>query len=489
MSTLENLQPQGLWNWFAKICGIPHPSYHEEELVAYVANWAKEKGYYGGQDKVGNLRLVKPASPGKDHLPSVCLQAHFDMVPQSDKEFDFLTQPITPVVKGNYVYADETTLGADNGIGLASILAIFDDEELVHGPLEAILTRNEEVSMIGAFQLQENWLQSDYLINTDSEEIGELYLGCAGGYDVELSRAYEFKALKPESKLYRVSLSGFRGGHSGCDIHTNRESAIQYLNKALFLTYQDVKFNICEYFSGQALNAISREATAVLVVRAENQEAFKQAWAKASATVLSIVKLAEENGEFKTEFLGTAEEHPEYKRISCSLMPNLLGFLVNIPNGVRRKSDVFADTIETSLSVGVVRLNQEEGFSYKILARSTNDDANYLQVLELQALAQMGGFDCKYHGRYPGWQPEKNAFSDFVAKTYAEVMNKDISVKVIHAGLECGIIKGHYPNMKIVSIGPNIYNPHTPKEHVDIASTAQYYETLRQILGNLEQML
>lgn len=313
----EDLQPAGLWKWFGKICSIPHPSFNEEKLVEFVINWAKDKGYFAGQDKVGNVRLLKPATQGKESYPRVCLQAHFDMVPQanSNKQHDFLKDPIVPVIKNGYVYADDTTLGADNGIGLASILAIFDDDTLEHGPLEALLTVDEEVSMIGAVELQENWLESEFMINTDTEEIGELYLGCAGGYDIGFLKDYEFKALKENSSLYKLALRGLRGGHSGCDIHTNRESAIKYLNLVLFLTLQEVKFNLCEYFSGQAVNAIAREAECVVAVTQQNKDKFEEVLARVSQQVRSVIAHAEQESQFEMDYLGQAEQLTEYKRL------------------------------------------------------------------------------------------------------------------------------------------------------------------------------
>lgn len=484
MSALSNLQPKLLWDWFARICAIPHPTFHEEAIVEYVSNWAKEKGFFVGQDQAGNVLIRKPATPGKENVPSVCIQAHFDMVPQAnaDKQHDFTKDPIVPRVEGDYVYATDTTLGADNGIGLAAVLALFDDDSFEHGPLEGLLTRSEEVGMLGAVGLQENWLQSEYFINTDSEEWGDVYLGCAGGKDLNLTQTYDWKPVKEGSTLVTLRLTGFRGGHSGADIHTNRESAIRYLNKLLFAVYQEVKFNFVDYYAGQARNAICREATAVFAVTKDNLEAFKASLAKFLPIVQDVFKDAEKEGKFEVEY---SSDIAGKTRLSCSDMPNLLRFLVNLPNGLLRYSDVFPGITETSLSVGLVRINPQDQFYYKILARSLKDDALHLLTNEIKGYCELAGFNYNESGFYTGWVPEHTAFSNFVIQRYEQLIGKKVGVNVIHAGLECGIIKGHYPNLKILSLGPNLHNPHTPKEHVEISSTEGFYKLLVDLLANL----
>lgn len=482
-----DLKPTLLWKWFNTICNIPHPSYHDETLAQYVVDWAKSNNLWVEQDQVGNVLIRKPATPGYENVPSIALQAHFDMVPQAgtNKKHDFLVDPITPVIEGKFLYADNTTLGADNGIGLASILAVLEDKTLEHGPIEAILTRNEEVGMEGAIGLAENWLQSEYMINTDTEEWGELYLGCAGGSDLTFSKEYTFKPLKEKSKLFKIELGGFRGGHSGCDIHTNRESAIKYLTKLLYALYCRVKFNFCELYSGQARNAISREAYALVAVTENNIDNFEKAFSELAIKIKSIFTLAEPQGEYNLKEINIDEK---VLRLSCSDMPSLLNFLVLVPNGVLRYSDEFTNTVESSLSCGILRLNPKDGFKYKILSRSNSDVANELFANEMQALASFSNLNLIVSGTYSGWKPELNNFTNFVTDRYKLATQGDVKVKVIHAGLECGIIKGHYPNMKLVSIGPDIHNPHTPHEHTRIESVELYYNLLVDILANFKSL-
>ncbi|RIY34861.1 beta-Ala-His dipeptidase [Psittacicella gerlachiana] len=486
-SNIKELNPKLLWKWFDTICSIPHPSYHDDQLADFIYNWSKEKGLFVEKDEAGNLLIRKPATAGYENVPSIALQAHIDMVPQADshKEHNFLTDPISPVIDGEYLYADNTTLGADNGIGVASILAILDDDQLQHGPIEGLLTRNEEVGMEGAIGLAENWLKSEYLINTDTEEWGQLYLGCAGGADLTFHREYTFKPLKENSKVFTISLKGFRGGHSGCDIHTNRESAIKYLSKLLYAMYRNVKFNLVDLYSGQARNAIPRESYATVAVVAEKEAVFLQAFQEAQEKLSSIFKLAETNGKYT---LTPVEQTENLLRLSCLDMPNLLNFLVLVPNGVLRFSDEFANTVESSLSCGVLRLNPNDGFKYKILARSTVDVANQLFCDEMFAISQLTQIPLTVSGVYSGWTPTFNEFTTYVENEYKKAVDGEVEVKVIHAGLECGILQGHYPNLKIVSIGPDIHNPHTPKERVHIESVAKYYQLLLNILKNLKNL-
>ncbi|RIY33099.1 hypothetical protein CKF54_03360 [Psittacicella hinzii] len=486
-SSILNLNPTLLWKWFNTICSIPHPSYHDEPLAEYIFNWAKQQNLFVEKDSAGNILIRKPATAGYEKVPSIAIQAHLDMVPQadSDKQHDFLVDPITPVIKDDYLYADNTTLGADNGIGVASILAVLEDNSLEHGPIEALLTRNEEVGMEGVIGLAENWLESKLLINTDTEEWGELYLGCAGGSDLTFHKDLEFKPLKENSKVYKISLTGFRGGHSGCDIHTNRESAIRYLNKLLYSIYRKVKFNFIDLYAGQARNAIPREAYATVAVTNENHASFLDQLQKAIEKFTNSFKLAEVNGKYSFTELEVAENH---KRISCSQMPTLLNFLVLVPNGVVRYSDEFENTTETSLSAGVMRLNQEDGFKYLILSRSVIDSSNEILAEEMQALAELTGIKLSVSGTYSSWTPEYNDFTRYVENEYNKAVGGKVKVKVIHAGLECGILKGHYPEMKVVSIGPDIHNPHTPKEHVKISSVENYYNLLINLLKNARDL-
>ncbi|MFC6276157.1 beta-Ala-His dipeptidase [Psittacicella hinzii] len=485
-NNILDLNPKLLWKWFNTICSIPHPSYHDQALVNYIVNWAQQQNLDVSTDKAGNVLIRKAASPGYENVPCLALQAHSDMVPQanSDKQHDFLVDPIVPVINGDFLYADNTTLGADNGIGLASALAVLEDPNLKHGPIEVLVTRTEEVGMEGAINLANDWLTAEYMINTDTEEWGELYLGCAGGSDLTFTKELNFKPLKENAKVVKLSLTGFRGGHSGCDIHTNRENAIKCLSKLLYAMYREVKFNFIDLYAGQARNAIPREAYATVMVTEQNYQRFLEAYQANTAKLLSIYGLAEPDGKFILE----EQAADNQRRLSCSDMPNLLRFLVLVPNGILRQSDEFANTVESSLSGGILRLNPTDGFKYKILARSTVDTANALFGNEMYALADLTCLTLTISGTYSGWRPETSDFTKFVEKVYNQHNQQQVAVKVIHAGLECGIIKGHYPNMQLVSIGPDIFNPHTPKEHCRISSVEKYYNLIVDLIQNFKEL-
>lgn len=493
MSKITDLEPKLLWKWFDTICSIPHPSYHEEALVAHVVEWSKERGFFVKQDQAGNVLLRKPATAGHEDVPSVCLQAHFDMVPekQPNHEHDFLVDPIQPRIVDGHLYATNTTLGADNGIGVASILALFEDDSLEHGALEAILTRNEEVGMEGARNLEPNMLQSKLMINTDTEEWGYLYLGCAGGVDITFSKNYDLRPLKPDSKVFEITLGGFYGGHSGCDIHKERLNAIVHLFKFLHSLYQNVKFNVMYLHAGQARNAIPRDAVVRLAVTSENAPKFAKVFEVERPLYLKT--LAAEAGASIEIVEVDPQTLANTDRISCKDMPNLLETMINMPNGVIQyvKDEAFAGTVETSLSVGVLRFDPEQSseFKYKILARSL-DNAELIKLESmLNFYAQDKGFDFNSSNMYSGWKPEYTDFSRFVTQEYTNTIGKPCEVRVIHAGLECGIIKGIYPDLEVVSVGPNIYNPHTPSESTEISSVAEYYQLLINILTNMKQLV
>ena len=449
MSEITTLQPQLLWKWFDQICAIPHPSHHEDALATFIVNWAKEKQFFAERDEAGNVLIRKPATAGMENSQPVVLQAHLDMVPQANEcnPHNFTQDPIRPYIDGDWVKAQGTTLGADNGIGLSSTLAVLESTDIAHPPLEVLLTMTEETGMDGAVHLRRNWLKSEILINTDTEEIGEIYIGCAGGVNanVELPVHRETNSL---NHTLQINLKGLRGGHSGCDIHTTRANAIKVLARLLAkLSQNQPHFALAEIRGGSIRNAIPREAAATLCFNHD----------------VESIKSAVKNFEvLLNEELAIAE-------------PNLT-----------LTADVIKNVVESSLSIGVLK-TLEDKIKGTILIRSLIESGKEYVGETLTSLAELTGATVEFSGSYPGWKPVNDtAILALMKKHYAEVLGKEPEIKVIHAGLECGLLKEHYPNIEMISVGPTIRNAHSPDEKVQISTVQTYWELLTKVLANIK---
>ncbi|MFZ7130025.1 aminoacyl-histidine dipeptidase [Avibacterium avium] len=484
MSEIQQLQPTLLWKWFDQICAIPHPSYHEEALANFIVNWAKEKQFFVERDEVGNILIRKPASTGMENRPTVVLQAHLDMVPQAneDTQHDFQKDPIQPYIEGEWVTAKGTTLGADNGIGLASALAALEEENLAHPELEVLLTMTEEQGMEGAIGLRPNWLKSQIMINTDTEENGEIYIGCAGGVNADLSVPVQ-KISNPYAHSYELVLKGLRGGHSGVDIHTGRVNAVKALVRFLAHLKQDhpqIDFAISQIKGGSVRNAIPREAFVTLCFDGD----------------LAPLQSAVENFEvlLKTE-LAIAEPN-----LSLFLQPvekpahifdshsqnNIINLFNALPNGVIRYSDAVENVVETSLSLGVLKTSDNQ-VNATILIRSLIESGKYYVQEMLKSLTALCGASVNFAGNYPGWEPHPDSkILALTSQIYADILGHQPEIKVIHAGLECGLLKKIYPNLDVVSIGPTIINAHSPDEKVHIPAVQTYWQLLTRILAEVK---
>ncbi|HCU0880324.1 TPA: beta-Ala-His dipeptidase, partial [Morganella morganii] len=356
MSELSQLFPQPLWDIFAKICSIPHPSYHEEQLAAHIIEWAKEKEFHVERDSVGNILIRKPASKGLENRKAVVLQAHLDMVPQknNDTAHDFEKDPIQPYIDGDWVTAKGTTLGADNGIGMASALAVLADDSVKHGPLEVLLTMTEEAGMDGAFGLQPGWLQADILINTDSEEEGEIYMGCAGGIDVTTTLALSREAVPAGYSIFTLTLKGLKGGHSGGDIHLGLGNANKSLARFLAGHAAELGARLVDFQGGTLRNAIPREGHITLAVPAD-----KAAQLKSLAQTFEAL-LREELAQKEKNLVVTLEAATAAQGVlTADVQSRFINMLNVMPNGVIRMSDVVPGVVETSLNVGVVKMSDD----------------------------------------------------------------------------------------------------------------------------------
>ncbi|GAB2935016.1 beta-Ala-His dipeptidase [Hafnia psychrotolerans] len=479
MSELSQLSPQPLWDIFAKVCSIPHPSYHEEALAKHIVEWAQEKGIHAERDEVGNILLRKPATKGMENRKPVALQAHLDMVPQknNDTVHDFTQDPIQPYVDNGWVKARGTTLGADNGIGLASALAVIADESVEHGPLEVLLTMTEETGMAGAFGLQPNWLQSEILINTDSETEGEIYMGCAGGIDFTSTLSLTREALPAGYTTVKLTLKGLKGGHSGAEIHLGLGNASKLLVRFLAEHADSLGLRLMDFTGGTLRNAIPREAIATLAVSAANTDALKAAVQQFLATLQFELSAVEK----KIAFVIEAVESPE-KVLNVASQNAFIALLNATPNGVIRMSDDVKGIVETSLNVGVVTMKDDE-VAINCLIRSLIDSGKEYVVSMLDSLGKLAGAKTLAKGSYPGWKPEPSSpVMTLVRETYQHLFDKTPNIMVIHAGLECGLFKKPYPDMDMVSIGPTITGPHSPDEQVEIASVELYWKLLTALL-------
>ncbi len=477
-SVFDNLQPAPVWRHFATLCSIPRPSKGEGHLRDHLRDWAAARGLATNVDAAGNLIVRKPASPGLEAAPGIVLQAHLDMVCQAnaDTPHDFSRDPIIPVLRDGWLVAEGTTLGADNGIGVALILAVLEDRELVHGPLEALLTVDEESGMGGARGLDPDVLQGRRMLNLDTEEWGRFYLGCAGGADVNVRRPGCPEAAPENLSGLRIDVRGLRGGHSGANIHEGRGNAIKLLVRTLRELERRWSLRLSTMQGGTARNALPREASAVLVLPAE-------AMAELGAVLDGL------QATFRVELAGVDEN------VTLSFAPCAIGsvmaateqafWLASLhaaPHGVRRMSVRVPGVVETSNNLGVVDLNPEAG-ACNFMVRSLVDSAGVELADEIVSLFALSGTVAEQSSHYPGWSPNPGSpLLSLCQSVYRATFGSDSTTKVIHAGLECGIIGGKYPEMDMVAFGPTIRGAHAPGESVDVQSVERCWTLLRGLL-------
>jgi len=481
-SEISSLTPEPVWQFFDKICSIPHPSKHEEELAQYIVNWAKEQKLDVKRDETGNIFIKKPATKGMENRKGVVLQAHIDMVPQKneDTSHNFETDAIKPYIDGEWVTAKGTTLGADNGMGMASCLAVLASNELKHGPLEVLLTIDEEAGMTGAFGLESGWLDGDILLNTDSEQEGEVYMGCAGGIDGTISFDIKKEEIPAGYVTRELSIKGLKGGHSGCDIHTGRGNANKLLARFLANHAEELELQIIEFRGGSLRNAIPREAFITVALPMVNEGLLNELFTRFTDTLRS------ELGKIETTLLSyyeVAETAPQMITVESQTM--FIQAVNACPNGVIRMSDDIEGVVETSLNVGVINTKKNK-ITVLCLIRSLIDTGRSQVEGMLTSLAKLSGAKIDFSGAYPGWKPDADSeIMGVFRDTYKGIYGKTPNIMVIHAGLECGLFKEPYPNMDMLSFGPTIKFPHSPDEKVQINTVALYWEQMVAILENI----
>lgn len=481
-SEISTLSPQPVWQFFDKICSIPHPSKHEEALAQYIVDWANERQLEVKRDKTGNIFIKKPATKGMEDRKGVVLQAHIDMVPQknSDTKHNFETDPIQPYINGEWVTARGTTLGADNGMGMASCLAVLAADDIQHGPLEVLLTVDEEAGMTGAFGLEAGWLEGDILLNTDSEQEGEVYMGCAGGIDAALTFDIKREAIPSGYVTRTLSIKGLKGGHSGCDINTGRGNANKLLARFLAEYADDLELQLIDFNGGSLRNAIPREAQITVALPMVNEGQLNEQFS------FYVNTLHDELGRVETNLLSYYEvAETTTQMFNKETQSRFVQALNACPNGVIRMSDDIEGVVETSLNLGVITTKKNK-VTALCLIRSLIDSGRTQVQGMLTSIAKLAGSSVEFSGGYPGWKPDSNSeIMQVFRNTYEGIYGRKPNIMVIHAGLECGLFKEPYPNMDMISFGPTIKFPHSPDEKVEISSVALYWEQMVALLENI----
>lgn len=481
MSEILKLQPEALWRNFHLLTQVPRPSGHLEKIQQFLLDWAKERNLDARLDNAGNILMYKPASPGMEDRKVVTLQGHIDMVPQKtpDSPHNFETDPIETWIDGDWVRARNTTLGADDGMAIATIMAIFEDDTLCHGPLEAFMTSDEETTMYGVEHMEDGLLKGDILLNLDNETHGELMVGSAGG--INLTAELEFKPVAPDAddKAVRISLHGLRGGHSGLQINEGRANANKNLARVVADAIANFEARLAEWKGGNMRNAIPREAEAVLTLPAENVAALKETveteWQR---------DLFEEYGIVEPNLQIEVTEVP----LPATLVPeeiqdNLVDSLLACHNGVLRFIPHLPTIVETSSNLAIVEIVDGRAF-FKVLVRSSRDSMRQNCVDTLEACFSMAGMKVETDGAYPAWQPSpKSEIVELMESVYQDLFGEPAKVQVVHAGLECSVILSHCPNMDVVSFGPTLESPHTPNERCFIPSVDKYWRLVLETLA------
>lgn len=483
---ITSLQPQAVWKYFNAICQVPRPSGHLDKITEYIMSVGRSLGLETILDKAGNVIIRKPATPGMENRKPVILQGHMDMVPQANKSVNhnFETDPILPRIDGEWVSATETTLGADNGIGISSILSILESKEIQHGPIEALFTNDEETGMYGAIGLEPGELQGEILLNTDSEQDGELYMSCAGGVDVNVEFKYKEEAYTPVAGeiALNLTLGGLHGGHSGVDIHLGRMNANKEMFRFLKEAVSEYGARLAHYNGGTLRNAIPREAEAVVTILSEDKTDFMAAVDEFFSTLRREYGFIEDRLVFKAEEVSLPKTLlPE------EIQDDLINAVVACHNGVYRMIPDAPEVVETSSNLSIVRTS--EGLvEIQILVRSSSETMKMALASELESTFALAGARVEFDGAYPGWEPNfKSDILNLMKKIYPQVTGKEADVKMMHAGLECGIIGANYPGLDMISFGPTIKHPHSPNEKVKISTVETFWKLLVAVLENIPE--
>ena len=479
---IQNLQPQCIWKNFYALTQVPRPSGHLEKIQQFLLDFGKQAGVESFKDPAGNIVFRKPASPGMENHKGVILQAHMDMVPQKTPEskHNFETDPIEPWIDGEWVKAKGTTLGADNGLGVAAIMAIMEDKTLVHGPINALITADEETGMYGANDLPENELEGDILMNLDSEHWGKFVIGSAGGIDVTATLEYKEEETDADDAAVKVTLKGLRGGHSGLEIHEGRANANKLMARFVREVIETVDARLVSWQGGNMRNAIPFKAEVVLTLPKENVDVLKESVEEWKADFIDQYKCIENGIEFYAEEV----ERPK-TQVPEEINDNLINAILACHDGVVRMIPSYPDVVETSSNLAIINIADGKA-AIKILARSSREDMKQYIVDMLESCFNMAGMKVETAGSYGGWDPNPDSeILHLLLKEYKELFGSDGIIQVDHAGLECSVILGKYPWLDVVSLGPTMKSPHTTTERALIATVEPFWQLLKKTLADI----
>lgn len=480
MNEIANLQPSCIWQNFDALTKVPRPSGHLEKVQQFLLDFAKRVGIEAFIDEGNNIVMKKPATPGMEHRKVVLMQAHMDMVPQKSPEsnHNFETDPIETYIDGEgWVRAKGTTLGADNGLGVAAIMAVMEATDLQHGPVEGLITADEETGMFGANDLPKGELNGDIMLNLDSEMWGKFVIGSAGGVDVDTTLDYKEVETDPEDAALKVTLKGLRGGHSGLEIHEGRANANKLMVRFVREAIETCEARLVSWNGGNMRNAIPFKAEVVLTMPKENVEAVKSLVDDWKADFEDEYKYIEENIEFFAEKVETPKTG-----VPVEIQDNLIDAIYACHNGVVRMIPAYPDVVETSSNLAIIKIENGKA-AFKILVRSSREDMKDYAVKTLESCFNMAGMKVEASGSYGGWDPNPNSeILNMLKRIYKEQNGKEAIVQVDHAGLECSVILEKYPNMDVVSLGPTLLSPHTTNERCQISTVEPFWKLLKQVL-------
>ena len=484
MSDIQNLNPQCIWKNFYALTQVPRPSGHLEKVQKFLLDFAASVGVEAFIDPAQNVVMRKPATPGMENRKGVILQAHMDMVPQKtpDSPHNFETDPIQPWIDGDWVKATNTTLGADNGLGVASIMAIMEAKDLKHGPLEALITADEETGMFGANALPAGELNGEILLNLDSEHWGKFVIGSAGGIDVTATLDYEEVATDPADVALKVTLQGLRGGHSGLEIHEGRANANKQMVRFVMEAIEECSARLASWHGGNMRNAIPFKAEVIITVPKENVAPVKELVAEWKALIADEFKGIETGVDMSVEEVALPE-----KQVPVEIQDNLVNAIYGCHDGVVRMIPSYPAVVETSSNLAIIDIESGHA-AMKILARSSREDMKDYIVRTLDGCFSMAGMRVETAGSYGGWDPNpESPLLHLLLKIYKEQNGEEGIIQVDHAGLECSIILGKYPHLDVVSLGPTMKSPHTTTERAYIPSVAPFWALLKQALEEMPE--
>ncbi|WP_321332716.1 aminoacyl-histidine dipeptidase [uncultured Bacteroides sp.] len=482
---LSDLKPAIVFHYFNEICKVPRPSKKEEKIIAFLEAFGKEHKLETKKDECGNILIKKPATQGKEHLKTVVLQSHVDMVCEknSDVTHNFLTDPIETEIDGEWLKAKGTTLGADNGIGVATELTILASNDIEHGPLECLFTIDEETGLTGAFALKEGFMNADILLNLDSEDEGELFIGCAGGIDSIAEFHYKEVSVPESYFFFKVEVKGLKGGHSGGDIHLGRGNANKILNRFLSQTATKYDLYLCEINGGNLRNAIPREAYAVCAVPNDKKESVRVDLNVFTSEIENELSIIEPDLKLILQ-----SETPRKTAIDQDTTARLLKTLYATPHGVYAMSQDIPGLVETSTNLASVKMQAGNSIKVETSQRSSVLSARDDMANTVRAAFELGGADISFGDGYPGWKPNPHSeILEVAAASYKRLFGVEAKVKAIHAGLECGLFLDKYPSLDMISFGPTLIGVHSPDERMHIPSVDKFWKHLLDVLANIPE--